>query len=212
MSVKGNSVYDFIIQQIKMGDIVPGQTLTERAIANEIGVSRTPIREAFKKLIEQGLMEYEPHKGVKVTLYSKEKIEDLYEIRELLEGLSVGRIAESHTAEDIKLLENYIELAEKEAEQGSLIRLSEINSEFHNTLARLSGNHYLLEIMSDLQMQISLLMSQSLSNKGRPYENIQEHRMIINAIKTGDKSLAEETAKFHVRKSRDNILLKIKGD
>lgn len=60
-------------------------------------------------------------------------------------------------------------------------------------------------------MQISLLMSQSLSNKGRPYENIQEHRMIINAIKTGDKSLAEETAKFHVRKSRDNILLKIKG-
>jgi len=212
MSVKGNSVYDFIIHQIKMGEIVPGQTLTERGIANEIGVSRTPIREAFKKLIEQGLMEYEPHKGVKVTLYSKEKIEDLYEIRELLEGLSVRRIAERHTDEDIKKLEQYIELAEKAVEEGSLFKLSEINSEFHNTLARLSGNHYLLEIMSALQMQISLLMSQSLSNKGRPYKNIEEHKMIINAIKSGDKFLAEETAKYHVRKSRDNFLLKIKGE
>lgn len=212
MSIKGNSVYDFIIQQIKIGEIVPGQTLTERGIANEIGVSRTPIREAFRKLTEQGLMEYEPHKGVKVTLYSKEKIEDLYEIRELLEGLSVRRIAEFHTEEDIKKLEHYIDLAEKEVEEGSLVKLSEINSEFHNTLAKLSGNHYLLEIMSALQMQISLLMSQSLSNKGRPFENIQEHRLIINAIKSGDKSLAEETAKYHVRKSRDNILLKIKGD
>ncbi|BDH60175.1 GntR family transcriptional regulator [Lysinibacillus sp. PLM2] len=212
MSVKGNSVYNFIIEQIKKGEIVPGQTLTERGIANEIGVSRTPIREAFKKLTEQGLMEYEPHKGVKVTFYSKVKIENLYEVRELLEGLAVRRLAKEHTDEDISILERYIEEAEIEVEKGSLIKLPDINSEFHNTLARLSGNHFLLEIMNELYMQLSLLMSQSLSNKGRPIENIQEHKMIINAIKSGDMDLAEETAKFHVRKSRDNMLKRIKED
>lgn len=212
MSVKGNSVYDFILNQMMNGEILPGQTITERAIANEIGVSRTPIREAFKKLIEQGLMVYEPHKGVKVTFYSLEKIENLYEIREVLEGLAVRRLAERYTENNMLELEEYIKLAEVEVVKGDLQKLSEINSQFHKSIAKLSGNHYLHEIMGSLQIQIALLMSQSLSNKGRPRENILEHKMLINAIRSRDAKLAEETAKYHVRKSRDNILLKMKGE
>jgi DNA-binding GntR family transcriptional regulator len=207
--VKKNSVYDYLYNAIRTGDIKPGQTLTERGLAEKLNVSRTPIREAIRRLEEQGLVTHVPHRGVKVITLSVEKVAQLYEVRELLEGLAARNLARMHTAEMIAELNSFIELAQKEAAVNNVKEMAEINSRFHLALARLSQNIYLEAIMNMLQTQIGLIMSTSLSHTGRPLENIEEHKMIIRAIQSGDEDWAENTAKYHVRKSKENALKKI---
>ncbi|MFD1861381.1 GntR family transcriptional regulator [Planococcus chinensis] len=209
--VKKNSVYDYLFNAIRSGDIKPGQTLTERGLAEKIGVSRTPVREAIRKLEEQGIVTHEPHKGVKVITLSEEKVAQLYDVRELLEGLAVRRLAECQTPQMIEELRGFIERAEKEAVENNIRELAEINSEFHLALARLSGNVYLETIMNMLQTQISLMMSASLSTSGRPLQNIEEHKGLIDAIRSGDGEFAESIAKHHVRKAREHAMKKLAG-
>lgn len=209
--VKKNSVYDYLFNAIRSGDIKPGQTLTERGLAEKIGVSRTPVREAIRKLEEQGIVTHEPHKGVKVITLSEEKVAQLYDVRELLEGLAVRRLAERQTPQMIEELRGFIERAEKEAVENNIRELAEINSEFHLALARLSGNVYLETIMNMLQTQISLMMSASLSTSGRPLQNIEEHKGLIDAIRSGDGEFAESIAKHHVRKAREHAMKKLAG-
>ncbi|MFP7443013.1 MAG: GntR family transcriptional regulator [Bacillota bacterium] len=210
--VKGNSVYDHLSNAIRSGVIKAGQTLTERGLAQQLGVSRTPIREAFRKLEEHGLVKYEPHKGVKVITLSLERVIHLYQVRELLEGLAVRTLTELNDQEAIGELSAYIESAEKEAAVNNIKEMSIINTKFHLALARLSGNGYLEDIMYMLQTHISLMMSTSLSHTGRPVENIEEHKMIINAIQSKDADLAENVAKYHVRQARDHALKMIEMD
>ncbi|TWT27187.1 GntR family transcriptional regulator [Planomicrobium sp. CPCC 101110] len=207
--VKKNSVYDYLYNAIRTGDIKPGQTLTERGLAEKLGVSRTPIREAIRRLEEQGLVTHVPHKGVKVITLSAEKVAQLYEVRELLEGLAARKLAQVHTPEMIAELNGFIERAEKAAFADNVKEMADINSGFHIALARLSKNVYLEVIMNMLQTQIALVMSTSLSHTGRPLKNIEEHKMIISAIQSKDGDYAENTAKFHVRKSKENALKKI---
>jgi DNA-binding GntR family transcriptional regulator len=211
-SVKGNSVYDYLYNAIRTGDIKAGQTLTERGLAEKLGVSRTPIREAIRKLEEHGLVKYEPHKGVKVITLSIEKVNHLYEVRELLEGLSARTLAQLADPEILMELDHYIDLAEKEATLNNVKELSRINSQFHQAMARLSRNVYLEDIMNMLQTHIGLMMSTSLSYSGRPLENIEEHKMILKAIRSGDCEHAENVARFHVRQSREHALKMMEKD
>lgn len=207
--VKKNTVYDYLYNAIRLGEIKAGDTLTERGLSEKLGVSRTPIREAIRKLEEQGVVLHEPHKGVKVITLSVEKASELYEVRELLEGLAARKLAQVHTTEMMGELAGYIEQAEKRALAGDIVKLSDINSAFHLALARLSGNVYLEVIMNMLQTQISLLMTTSLSYSGRPLENIEEHKRILEAIKSGDGDFAESTAQYHVRQAKNHAMKKI---
>jgi DNA-binding GntR family transcriptional regulator len=109
----------------------------------------------------------------------------------------------------IEELNGYVERAEKEALATNIKEMATINSQFHMALARLSKNVYLEVIMNMLQTQIGLIMSTSLSHTGRPLKNIEEHKTIISAIQSGDGDYAENTAKFHVRQSKENALKKI---
>ncbi|WP_142828544.1 GntR family transcriptional regulator [Planococcus soli] len=207
--VKKNTVYDYLYSAIRKGEIKAGDTLTERDLAEKLGVSRTPIREAIRKLEEQGVVIHEPHKGAKVIALSAEKAAELYEVRELLEGLAARKLAQIHTAEMMEELTGYIERAEKKALAKEIEKLSDINSAFHLALARLSGNIYLEVIMNMLQTQINLLMTTSLSYSGRPLENIEEHKQILEAIKLGDGDFAESVAKYHVRQAKIHAMKKI---
>lgn len=207
--VKKNSVYEYLYNAIRTGEIQPGQTLTERGLAEKIGVSRTPVREAIRKLEEQGIVTHEPHKGVKVITLSVDKVAQLYDVRELLEGLAARKLAERQTPEGIGELTALIDKAQQEAVANHVHELARINSEFHLALARLSGNVYLEAIMNMLQTQIGLMMSASLSTSGRPLQNISEHKMLIDAIRSGDGEFAESIAKHHVRNAREHAMQKL---
>ncbi|MFC4736874.1 GntR family transcriptional regulator [Bacillus daqingensis] len=208
-SAKNGPVFQQIWNLIITGEIKSGQLLTERTLAESLGVSRTPIRESLRKLEKYGLVRHEPHKGVRVVSVDRESVRQLYEVRELLEGLAAATLAKKIQDIDISSMETLLYKAEKAAEENDIKRLSQINAGFHYELAKKSGNMYLEDIMSTLQSHISLVMSKSLSLTGRPQENIAEHWMILQAIKQGDPSLAESITKYHVRKAMEKALKKI---
>ncbi|WP_252312762.1 GntR family transcriptional regulator [Sinobaca sp. H24] len=208
-SSKPNSVFDHLWNAIVSGEIASGEMLTERSLAKSLGVSRTPIRESLRKLEKYGLVKHEPNKGVRVITVSIDSVKQLYEVRELLEGLGANALARRATENDIEILENIIHEAEKAANENDIGKLSKINSSFHQELAKRSGNQYLESIMETLQSHISLVMSKSLSQSGRPTKNIKEHWMILEAIKQGDPMLAESITKYHVRKAMANAIKKV---
>lgn len=211
-NIKTNRVFEYIYEGIKTGKISSGQMLTESGMVQKLGVSRTPVREALRRLEKYGLVHSEPHKGVKVISMSKERIQHLYQVRELLEGLGAKLIAEHNNKEAVSKLRNILNEAEQAAEQGNIDLLQKINSQFHMEIAKASENYYLENIMQTLQSHISLVMATSLSTKNRPKENIKEHYMIIDAIESWDPELAEAIIKSHVRKSYKTALKKIEID
>jgi DNA-binding GntR family transcriptional regulator len=204
--VKTGRVFQYIYEGIKNGEYSSGQMLTEGEIVKKLGVSRTPVREALRRLEKFGLVTSEPHKGVKVISMSNERIKQLYEVREVLEGLGAKLIAQSRNEEAVTKLSSILDEAEEAVKEGNVETLSKINSNFHLEIAKASNNFYLVDIMATLQSHISLVMTTSLSSKDRPPENLKEHRMIVYAIKSWDPEYAEAAIKAHVRKSYETAL------
>lgn len=210
--VKRDHVVEYIFHAIKNGEFQTGQSLSERSISERLGISRTPVREAFRQLENLGLIKLDPHKTVVVASMSLSRVEQLYQTREVLEGLGAKLFAEKQDKEEIGQLQKYLKEAEYAIKNKEIIQLSKINTEFHLTIARGAHNEYLLNIMNMLQTHISLFMSTSLSYDGRPEQNLYEHQMIVNAIVEGDPELAESLAKYHVRRSYKNAILKLQTD
>ncbi|MED4600466.1 GntR family transcriptional regulator [Paenibacillus validus] len=206
LATKGDWVFEYIFAAIKRGDFHLEQILTERELAGRLGVSRTPIREAFRRLEKEGLIQYEPHRGVRVISFSEQKVKQLYEIREVLEGLSARLLAQNQNNEVLRNLRILLEQAEKFAAEGNIGLLSKINAQFHMEIALGAENVYLINTLQNLQSHINIVMSHSLSQSGRPYENLREHWSILDAIESGDPQLAEVTAKFHIRTAYANAI------
>ncbi|ALS20795.1 MULTISPECIES: GntR family transcriptional regulator [Paenibacillus] len=205
-NTKVDGVYEYIFDAIKRGDFHSDKILSERELGNLLGVSRTPIREAFRKLEKEGLVQYEPHKGVRVISFSHEKIRHLYEVREMLEGLGARLLSQHPNQSAIQRLHKLLEQAEQAAEQGNIALLSKINAQFHMGIASGSENVYLIHALQTLQSHITIIMAKSLSQSGRPVENLKEHWLILNAIESRDPELAEVTAKFHIRNAYSNAI------
>lgn len=197
--IKREQVFQYIVTGIARGEFRAGQPLSERHLSAQLGVSRTPVREALRQLENLGLVQAEPHKGVTVSFISEDQVRQLYLIREVLEGLGARLMAELRNQDDIGKLRTLLMKAEDAAERQDIPALSRINAQFHATIAASSNNSYLQTTMQTLQTHISLFMSNTLSQSGRPRQNLREHWMILQAIENGDPTLAEETAKFHIR-------------
>lgn len=197
--IKRELVFQHIITGIASGEFRAGQSLSERHLSAKLGVSRTPVREAFRQLENLGIVRAEPHKGVTVSTISTDQVKQLYLIREVLEGLGARLMAEIGSQADIDKLRILLEQAESAAMRNDIVSLSSINTQFHLKIAEASQNSFLLTAMQNLQKHINLFMSSTLSSSGRPRQNLREHWMILHAIESGDPELAEETAKFHIR-------------
>ncbi|MFX0560718.1 GntR family transcriptional regulator [Tepidibacillus infernus] len=194
---------------IKQKKYCSGKILSERELASELGISRTPIREAFQQLIKEGIVENEPHRGVKIATMSEDKVIQLYQVREVIEGLGARLMAEKQNNNILEKLSHLLDQAETAIENGDIHLLSEINSQFHYTIALGTENQYLITILQTLQNHISLMMSTSLSSLGRPLENIQEHWMIVHALEKGDARLAEEAMRHHIRNALASAIKQI---
>ncbi|MHC2207382.1 DNA-binding GntR family transcriptional regulator [Paenibacillus sp. PvR052] len=206
LNTKVDGVYEYIFDAIKRGDFHSEKILSERELGNLLGVSRTPIREAFRKLEKEGLVQYEPHRGVRVISFSHEKIRQLYQVREMLEGLGARLLSQCQNQAANQNLRLLLEQAEQAADQGNIAMLSQINQQFHMGIALGSENVYLINSLQTLQSHITIFMAKSLSQSGRPVENLKEHWLILNAIESGDSELAEVTAKFHIRNAYANAI------
>jgi len=197
-SLRGK-VYDRIRQDILNGVYSEHEELKEATLGEQMGVSRTPVREALRQLELEGLVEIVPNKGARVTGITKKDIDDIYQIRYLLEGLSARWATEHVTEEQLDKMEETLYLTEFHAEKGNYEQVYELDSQFHELMYEASGSKLLNHILSDFHMYVTRVRRTSLASKNRSKNSTEEHRAILAAIRERDADKAEECAHNHVR-------------
>ncbi|MBQ8857053.1 MAG: GntR family transcriptional regulator [Lachnospiraceae bacterium] len=196
-SLRGK-VYDRIREDILNGVYKEQEELKEATLGEKMGVSRTPVREALRQLELEGLVEIIPNKGARVTGITKKDIDDIYQIRYLLEGLSARWATEHVTEEQIDKMEETLYLTEFHAKKGNYTQVYDLDSQFHELMYEASGSKMLNHILSDFHMYVTRIRKTSLASDNRSKNSTDEHRAILDAIKERNADKAEECAHNHV--------------
>lgn len=178
-------------ESIVKGELQSGQKLTEPELAEKLGISRTPIREAFRQLESEGFLTVIPRRGAVVSSITRKEIEDFYEIKSLLEGYAARVAADRITKKDIDKLKKINEQLEVLTEGDDVEAFFRKNNEFHNTFIALCGNEKLMELRGDLVQKFLRFRLQALAVPGRLMESVKQHRIIIKALIKKDGRLAE---------------------
>lgn len=189
-------VYITLKQAILTGALHPKAKLNEVKIAEQLNVSATPVREAFRKLAKDNLVVIRPWKGVTVKGYSPEEIISMYQCREVMEGLGARLCALHASKEQLAELEHICDsgIASTNPEQRV-----EINSRFHSLISLFSGNERVMDYLADFREMVNRDMFISTTDKKRTHLCDQEHRDVVAAIMTGDPEIAEQTMRAHIR-------------
>lgn len=203
-SLRGK-VFNTLRQQILDGRYRPGDSLIEMKLAEELGVSRTPIREAIRQLELEGLVTSIPNKGVIVRGITKKDIEDIYTIREVLEGLAARWAAEKIDDEELQELKDKYELMEFYTSKGDIEQVAKLNTEFHEIIFRATKSGVLQHILSDFQYYVQWARYRSLKSPGRAQKALEEHKLILEAFQKRDLKSAENVVTSHIINSSINL-------
>ena len=198
-------------RRIISGDLPPDVNLSELALAEEFGVSRTPVREAFKQLQTEGLVEIRPRVGTFVTTPSRREITELFEMKELLEGAAARLLAQRGRVPELDRLEQNLRRSEEPVQRDDTGRYAELVQEFHDLLIVGSDNRKLEAHYRTLMNQLAYprLVTTSLSQPGRPAQSDQEHHRVVELITAKDGDSAERVMREHVRASRQAVLARL---
>lgn len=192
-------VFQTLREAILRGDLQPGERLMEIQLANKLGVSRTPIREAIHMLEQEGLVVTIPRKGAEVAKMTLKDMEDVLEIREALDVLAAqlacGRITEEGLAE-LKDKKKDFELSLKSAD---VKKIAEADVRFHDVIYEATGNPKLVNLLSNLREQIYRYRVEYLKNDQNYPALLQEHKAIYHALVERDESLITQAVQIHVR-------------
>lgn len=192
-------VFHQMRENILEGKYQPKEELKESAIAAELKISRTPVREALHQLELEGLVTIIPNKGAYVTGISEKDIHDIYIIRSYLEGLCARWACENMTEERLDELEEVIYLSEFHTRKGHHEQVVELDNKFHELIYEGSGSKILHHVLSDFHHYVQRVRKLSLSRTERAEESNKEHLAILEALRKGDSKLAEELAHTHIR-------------
>ncbi|HKK02027.1 MAG TPA: GntR family transcriptional regulator [Desulfuromonadales bacterium] len=191
-------ILETIREAILKGTLRPGEKVAEPELAERFGISRTPIREAFRQLESEGYLTVIPRKGAVVSSLSERDVEEFYAIKSILEGYAARIAAERLTERDIDRLEAINERLHLLAEEGDVKTFFKVHNEFHDLFIRAAGNEKLFELIGQMMMKFNRLRMASLSLPGRMEISVQEHKKIIKAFKShnGDRAdnLVRKTA------------------
>lgn len=199
-------VFEALREAIVKGDLAPGERLMEVQLAEELGVSRTPVREAIRRLELEGYAVMVPRKGAYVASLSAKDVADVFEIRTALEGLAAELATERITEEELEELERRLHFVARRVEEGDLSRLVEADTEFHDLLYRASRNQRLVQIIGNLREQIQRLRAASLATPGRMQEMLAEHKQIVEAVARRNGALARRLAEQHIENAEYRML------
>lgn len=193
---RGESVYLAIRAALHDGLLKPGQRLLEVEVANWLGVSRTPVREALHRLETAGLVEFAGRRGVIIAQLDQQRVIQLYAMREVLEG-TAARFAAQHASDfEIRTLRR---LVEAQGEKDDAKEAARRNTLLHEAIYSAAHNTYLVQALNALTDALQLLGQTTFSVPGRPATANREHRDIVDAIESRDPDRAEEAARNHIR-------------
>ena len=191
-------VFENLRTAILEGDLKAGQRLMEVQLAEQLGVSRTPIREAIRKLELEGLVVMLPRKGAYVANMSFKDLIDVLEIRSSLEGLAASLAAERLREEDISDLERVAKEFEKSVREADIDNVLKKDVEFHEKIFLMANNKKLYQLITSLWEQVHRFRVTYVSNYDASLSLVDEHNRILEAIKSGDCELAKKYATEHI--------------
>lgn len=201
-----NKVFVKLEDEILSGKLTRGTALTEISLSERLGVSRTPVRSALHRLAEEGLVEAVANKGCVVIGITNADLVDIYKIRVRLEGLASAIAATRIAEEGLNTLRESVELAEFYISKNDTEKLKELDSEFHETIYRSTGNRLLCKTLSELHRKIKSYRKLSLTVPGRLERSVLEHREIYQAIAIRDAEKADMLTSLHIERALENVL------
>ncbi|OUM93945.1 MAG: GntR family transcriptional regulator [Firmicutes bacterium ZCTH02-B6] len=199
-------VFEAIREAIITGHLKPGERLMEIQLAEELGVSRTPVREAIRKLEQEGFVVMVPRKGAYVADISMKDIAEVFEIRGALEGLAAELAAERATEEQLERLERLLVEIGECIERQDVDGMIEKDTAFHDLLFSASHNERLVQILSLLREQIQRFRSRTLARVERMKVALEEHKAIVEALGRRDSELARSLAEAHIESAQSSLM------
>lgn len=200
-----NKVFQTLRENILSGEYNENEELKEVTLGQELGVSRTPVREALRQLELEGLVHIVPNKGAYVTGITPKDVKDIYMVRSLLEGLCARWATEYITEEQLSELEGIILLTDFYAQKGNFEQVYELDGRFHEMLYEASNSKMLDHILTDFHRYVQRIRKITMSRRTRASESTAEHHQILDAIREKDADKAEHLANQHILNAMQNM-------
>ena len=200
------AVCETLRDAIRKGILEPGERLMEVQLAEELGISRTPVREAIRKLEQEGYVIMMPRRGTYVSDISTNDVKEIFEIRSALESLATGLAARRIEPDELETLQNLLIEIEGYIAKNDMEKIVETDIKFHGLLYQVSRNERLVNIINNLKEQLARFRTLSMSYPGRLQETLEEHSEMVEAIANGDVSAARDAAEHHMERAEKTLL------
>jgi DNA-binding GntR family transcriptional regulator len=205
--------YDALKSKILAREYLPGMQLKELQISKELGLTRTPVREAIIRLEREGLVRTVYNRGAFITVFSRKEIEDLFEVREALEIKALYLATRRASRDDIETIETALKQRELLITRGvATVDFRDAGLDFHLGIIKLSKNECLISTWQTMQSQLSLVRVTSTTIKSRYLTAFEEHKKILALTGSGDFKRAEKLLKRHLSIARNNLFSSFSGD
>lgn len=191
-------VTEILRTRIITGEYEMGEKLIENKIANELKVSRTPVRDAFKQLTKEGLINYIPNKGCFAKGFTQKDMADVYAVRKAVEELAITRAVENATDENISTLKDQLDLMSFYTQHGFYEKLLQANEDFHNMIYQMTSSRFIVQVLRAYQDYVHLARKTTLSKEENLPEIYEEHVRIFEAIRDRDIERAKAEAASHL--------------
>lgn len=205
-------VFNTLRKAILKGELKPGERLMEIALAERLGVSRTPVREAMRKLELEGLVVMIPRRGAQVANITEKDLNDVLEVRIALENLSIENACARMTEEQLAELKKAGRYFEETIKEGNLVKLAEADVAFHEVIYKASDNRRLNQVLNNLREQIYRYRVEYLKEEETRNVLVKEHEEIYEAIKNRDVKKAQEISFRHIENQREAIIRSIRAE
>ncbi len=202
----GQHVFENLKNAIIKGDILPGSRLIESRLAETLGISRTPVREAMHKLEREGYLRKLPQGGFSLLGLSRDQVEETFGIRGALESYAARLAAEKHQPSDLEPLEQKIRIYQKHLDSKDLDALTDINTEFHDLLYALSKSPKLIKMINNLQDQIYRFRQLILKDEKLAIMSNNDHKDMLALIRQRDAEGVEQLVREHLARGQKAVL------
>ncbi len=203
-------VFNTLRQAILRGELQPGERLMEIQLANKLGVSRTPVREAIHKLSQEGLVNMIPRKGAEVADISEKSLRDVLEVRKALEELAVQLVCDKITTEQIGELKSAGEEFKQALKGKDVMEIAEADVKFHDVIYQATDNEKLIQLLNNLSEQMYRYRVEYLKDEGVFPRLAREHDEIVELIEKRDKENASKAICEHIDNQINSVLQKIR--
>ncbi|AFK85771.1 MULTISPECIES: GntR family transcriptional regulator [Thermoanaerobacterium] len=203
-------VFDYMKNAIITGEFKPGERLMEVQLAEKLGVSRTPVREAIRKLELDGLVVMVPRKGAYVSDLSTKDLLNAFEVRQSLEGLAASLAAERITDDELKKLKDVLDKFYEGIQENDVEKLIKYDQEFHDLIFNASRNEKLVQIMNNLQEHVHRFRVRYISDFKKSKKLYQEHKKILESLEMRSSDNAQKWAEKHIQNFQNDLVKDMK--